>query len=489
MPIEPPSYVVLIVLDGARPDYFNVPGIPHVRALLRNGTQYSNAWAGILESETPSGHATIASGSQPKHDGILSFDWQTGDNLPVDLFPASAIQAGQMDRVMRQAHATTIASLVHRQRPHAKVVALSGYKYYAADALGGPDADVIMYFAVRGNKTFGPTYVTGHAPPPQVIAGRGLVLPNRNYPLGGGNHLAMTLAVRAFQSMRQQVTLINVPEFDWPLGHVLGANRDGPAVRKLMQSFDRDLGMLEDSYRRAGVLNRTLFVLTADHGFTPIDHKISSDVIERAVKAAGGTIVRAHYHTAAYLWLKDRSKIIPAAAAISHLQNPYIQSVYFKSIGPDGPVYIRASGPDLFKVPGVEGANQYLLNTFDGPNGPDVAVFMRERSMVWQGGEKDWKADHGGAAWESQHLPLVLSGPGVRKGYVSQFPAPLMDVAPTVLSLLGTPHTGMQGTPLADALQHASAADRAAQAAQGGTLSPPAASLKAESNAEVAAGL
>src|SRR5947209_2893747 len=113
-PIASRSYVVLMVLDGARPDYYNVPGIPHVRALLRNGTQYPNALDGILESETPSGHATIASGSEPRHDGILSFDWQTGDNLPVDLFAASAIQSGQMERVMRQARATTIAGLVHR---------------------------------------------------------------------------------------------------------------------------------------------------------------------------------------------------------------------------------------------------------------------------------------------------------------------------------------------------------------------------------------
>src|SRR5436309_2062843 len=47
-------YVVLIVLDGAMPEYFNISGIPHVKSLIRNGTQYSNAFSGILESETPS---------------------------------------------------------------------------------------------------------------------------------------------------------------------------------------------------------------------------------------------------------------------------------------------------------------------------------------------------------------------------------------------------------------------------------------------------
>src|SRR5947209_8141062 len=36
-------YVVLIVLDGARAEYFNTPGIPTVSKLIHAGTQYSNA--------------------------------------------------------------------------------------------------------------------------------------------------------------------------------------------------------------------------------------------------------------------------------------------------------------------------------------------------------------------------------------------------------------------------------------------------------------
>jgi hypothetical protein len=39
---------------------------------------------------------------------------------------------------MLMAGVPTIAGLVHRQNPAAKVVALSGYKYYAADALEWP---------------------------------------------------------------------------------------------------------------------------------------------------------------------------------------------------------------------------------------------------------------------------------------------------------------------------------------------------------------
>lgn len=477
-------YVVLIVLDGAQPSYFSTPNIPHVKALIQNGTQYTNGFAGILESETPSGHAAIATGSHPSADGILSFDWANSDNLPISIFSEQKIRSGQMEKIMRSAPAPSIAGLVHKANPTAKVVALSGYKYYAADALGGPDADVIMYFANRPNGTFGPTAVPGHVPPASVLNTPGLTVPGRTYPLGVGDHLAMKLADTTFDTMHQQVTLINLPEFDWPLGHVDGASLDTAGVKTLMQSFDQDLATLEDTYRKAGVLDQTEFVLTADHGFSTIYHKISHDIVNKAVADAGTSIVRDTYHTAAYAWIRDKLKAAQVAANIAANRNPYIESVYYKAASKFGPVYLSPPGANQFRATGVEAANQYLLSTFNGPNGPDVVVIMKEHSMLVAGAESSWKGDHGGAAWNSQHLPLILSGPGVRKGYVSNFPAPLVDIAPTVLSLLSMPSIGMQGLALADALTGATAAQRGTQTAQGRRLWPVIQALKAESRLE-----
>jgi hypothetical protein len=481
-------YVVLIVLDGAQPSYFSTPNIPHVTALLQNGTQYTNGWAGILESETPSGHASIDTGSHPSADGILSFDWANSDNLPITIFSEQKIRSGQMDNIMRSAPAPTIASLVHKQNPKAKVVALSGYKYYAADALGGPDANVIMYFNDRANGTFGPTAVPGHVPPASVLSAPGLTIASRSYPLGVGDHLAMKLAGRSFKIMHQQVTLINLPEFDWPLGHVDGASLDQSGVKTLMQGFDKDLAALENTYRKAGVLDQTTFVLTADHGFTTIYHKISHNVVNKAVAAAGTSIVRDTYHTAAYVWVKDKAKAPQVAVNVARERNPYIESVYYKVTTKTGPVYLAPKGANTFRAAGVDAANQYLLSTFNGPNGPDVVVIMKEHAMLVAGAESSWKGDHGGAAWNSQHLPLIISGPGVRKGYVSNYPAPLMDIAPTVLSLLNVPSTGMQGTVLADAVSGATAAQTATQTARGRTLWPVVSALKAESRLETKAG-
>ena len=483
-----PNYLVVLVLDGARPDYFSVPGIPHIQALMRQGTQYTNAWAGILESETPSGHATIGTGSEPRQDGIPSFSWATSDNIPVSLFDPNSVRQGALENLLTQARVPSIASLVHKADPKARVVALSGHKYYAADAIGGPSADVIMYYSGTPDGKFAPTFVPGHGPPADVLARPNLTYPTNRLPVGVEDQLTMKLATATFNRLHQRVTLINVPEFDWPLGHVWGGDRDAKDVRLLMQSFDRDLAGLENAYRNAGVLGRTLFVLTADHGLAPIYYRISKTSIQQAVWAAHTSIVSDAYHTAAYLWVKYKSRAAAAAQNIANLRNPYIQSVYYKTWSrAKGYYYVMSSDPRLFRARRTGAANQYLLQSFDGPNGPDVVALFAEGAGSEPGGQARWKGDHGGASWESQHVPLIISGPGARQGYVSPQPARLMDLAPTALALMGISSNGMHGIPLADAWQSAPAAARAVQSAEAKVVAPVVRALKWESRLDLAA--
>ncbi|MGH2449282.1 MAG: alkaline phosphatase family protein [Chloroflexota bacterium] len=480
---------MLIVLDGSRPDYFTVPGIPHVKALIRNGTTFRNAFAGILESETPAGHATIGTGSEPKGDGILSFAWATSENTSINLFSQTKINDGDMERIMKKAGASSIASLVHKQSPGAQVVALSGSKYYAADAIGGPDANVIMYYTGTPDGRFVPTAVPGHSPPPGVLSTPGLSLKSSHHiPHGLEDHLAMRLALTTFSKLHQKVTLINEPEFDWPLGHVDGADADPAMVKTLMHQFDKDLASMENAYRKAGILNQTLFVLTADHGFATISHRVNDQPIRKAVLAAGSKMISHTFHTADYIWLQNPKVANVAAKNVAKLQNPYIQAVYFKEHTSTGYQYIRATGSNLFRVPGMENANQYLLNSFDGGNGPDIVVMYTEQSASSPGGQASWKGDHGGGAWESQHVPLFISGPGVRKGVTSWFPAQLMDVAPTALDLMGISSQGMHGHALVGALTKSTKAQQTAGTAEGNQLYPVIRSLKAESTADLKAG-
>lgn len=443
-----PTYLVLMVLDGARPDYLATTRLPHVTALRTTGTTFSQAIDGILESETPAGHTALATGSTPRRNGILGFDWAQNDN-DYSLFSPERVASGAIEQIMAAAKVPTIAGLYKARYPGSRVVALSGHKYYAADPLGGPRADVIMYFQGDPHGRYVPVAIPGHTPPAPVLHAPGLVRPTTHLPPGQDDHLATLLALAAFRQLHQRITLINYPEFDWPLGHVFGGDDSPARVAILMRTFDQDLGLIEAAYRKAGVLDRTLFVITADHGMAPVSRFVPQRIVTNAVIAAHTAAPAISWSTGAYVWLKDARKAPSVARRILAAHDPGIQSVYSLSRRGRVASYTRAGGWDASA--GVDAAERDLLGTLINGHEPNVVAFCRA-GATFSSPSTHWRADHGGAAWQSQHIPLVLSGPGIKVGAVVTHPALLIDVAPTILADMGVSPTGMEGHVLADAL-------------------------------------
>jgi arylsulfatase A-like enzyme len=474
-----PKYLVMLVLDGARPAYVHISGLPNLDALRQNGIEYTNAFAGILESETPSGHAALSTGSTPARDGMLGFNWITSDNSAVHLFDPIQVRAGAMEHVMEQAHAPTIASLFKARYPSAKVVAVSGHKYYAADPLGGPMADYIVYYAPDSKNRYAPTAIPGHVPPESFLTGPGLIASSTTLPLGAEDTLAVHLAMNIFKKAHQQITLVNIPEIDWPLGHVY--NGESTRMHTLMQGFDRDLGYIESIYRAAGVLDQTVFVVTADHGMGSLQYQIPDTVLDDSVIAAGTTALENTYSTAGYLWLQDPSKGQIVADNVLAKKDAHVQSVYYKVHTASGDSFVREGGSISAAV---ENANQYLLRSFLGGNAPDVVAFCTEGAGFATPGAATWKGNHGGAAWDSQHMPLIMSGPGIVQGKVSSLPARIEDIAPTALSLFSVNARAMEGSVLADALSSPTAQQVQTQATVDRTTQPVVAALTAQSRLE-----
>lgn len=474
------AFLVLIVLDGARPDYFGLTALPHVDKLRARGTQFSNAFDNILEAETPAGHATLSTGSPPSANGILGFDWSQND-ARYTLFNPQTVRSGAMEHIMQNEHVPTIAGLFKAKHPRERVVALSGHKYYAADPLGGPSADAIMYYAPGSGGRYVPQSIPGHVPPSSVMSARNVTGVNTHLGNGGEDSLATSLAISAFRHMHAHILMINYPEFDWPLGHVDGGNLDRADVIKLMQNFDGDLGRIEDAFRNEGVLGKTLFVITADHGMAPLKRYIPSTVITNAVAAAGTTAPDIASNTGAYVWLANHSKAQQVAANIMAQRNPGVQSAYYLSLSPK-PHYVLASGH--FVNGTVNAANAELANTLLNAHAPDVVV-LAKAGDTFSAASVHWKADHGGASWQSQHIPLIMAGPGVRRGAVIGQGAQLEDIAPTVLTLMGIAPAGMQGKVLADAMLSPASWQQSARQQEISRIGPLISALSAQDRYEM----
>jgi hypothetical protein len=474
------KYLVLLIVDGGRPDYLTAPNLPHLSALAAHGTQFTNAISGILESETPAAHTTISTGSTPRRNGILGFSWAQ-DNGRYSIFNPDIVRAGAMEHIMQNAHVPTIVGLYKARYPKATAVALAGAKYYAADPLGGPQADAIMYFRSDSTNHYAPTSIPGHVPPYGILEAAGLSVPSSDHQLGIGNILATRLALSSFAIMHQRLTLINYGDFDWPLGHVDGGNIDQPAVSSMMQTLDQDLGSIEAAYRNAGVLKKTLFVIVADHGMSPIKRFVPQTLFANAITRAGAVSVDETYSTGAYIWLRDDSKALGVAANIVKAHDPGIASVYYWAGGGKNPHYVRAPGLPVNSQ--LDAANRFLLYTMQDGHQPTVVAFCTKNATATKP-TTNWKADHGGSNWNAQHIPMILSGPGIRSGVVSDAPTQLIDIAPTVLADMGVRPENMDGHVLTDALNAPAAADVPARQAEAQRLMPVVQALIAEDKAQ-----
>jgi arylsulfatase A-like enzyme len=89
-------------------------------------------------------------------------------------------------------------------------------------------------------------------------------------------------------------------------------------------------------------------------------------------------------------------------------------------------------------------AYEQVAQLFDHPSAPDVCV-VHTASHHWadQGGHI---GEHGSLGAVQCRAPFVVSGPGARRdGLVGGIPAQLVDIAPTVLALLGHQPSALEG--------------------------------------------
>lgn len=476
-----PRYLVLIVLDAFRPDYLDLAPMPALTALASEGVYYDGAWVGQMESVTPVSHASLSTGALPSRTGVVGFEWRNGLTKAesLDGWPPYVLK-GDLEEDLRLSGTSSIPMAIKAANPQARIVSISSEKVYAADAMGGPAADYILYDAYGPhNLTLVHSAVPGHVPPPSFF----------KHPLLGTPHvpvrsfhewdqLSGRLARAAFDEFRPAALMVNLPGSD-VYGHAYG-----PAVPTVMRNVavgqDHDIALIVAAYKKAGIYDQTLFVVVADHGMVQNSRAVDVSVIKSVVQAAGGKYFFHWGGTGACIWLHNWWHARSVAGALSKVKG--VTAAYYQVNHHGVHQYLPAPGMQI--APDLDAANQFLLSTFAGKRGPDVVAPFRENTIGRI--HRYAHGDHGGLNWGSQHVPLIMRGPGVAAGAVSHYPARLVDVAPTVLRLLGVSHGRMDGVVLADALTGAGADEVAAQAALEPVLTAHRSALVAQSQQDIA---
>jgi arylsulfatase A-like enzyme len=456
------------VVDAARYDEFNLTRMPNLAKLAASGVQYSQAWVGQLPSVTEASHATIGTGVLPTRHNILGDTWRVPgtEQMSPNLLNSQLTRTGYIGKAMKQTGSPSLAAITHLRWPGSKVVALSGHKVYAADALGAGSADYVAFGTKDARGHYVPAAIPGHEYDASILHSPQLDLPSYPRTPGAEDDWTTTLALKFLFKYHPRLMMINLPEVDI-FGHIAGT--DATVMQPLMSNVDKQIGRLVAAYGRAGILPQTTFLITSDHGMVPALHTVDSEQIKNIVLKAGGDPLYIGHGDSSSIWLKDPATIQKLKAALVNANIPNVAAVYARSQKGN---YVLASPLTRLADPAAANSQIALLSTLNVAESPDIVLIYDENTITMTPGfvKTNRKGDHGGATWGAQHIPLILSGPRIKKGIVSSYPARLIDIAPTVEALLETYPLQQDGVPLADAILNPPAGSPALQAARGVTM-------------------
>ncbi len=450
-----PKLVMVLVIDGLRPDFVTPELMPSLHRLKTEGVWYANAHS-VFPTVTRVNAASISTGLLPSRHGIVS------NAVFLPEYSAAVLSNGDYQNLLKLGEANG-----------GRIVGPKSLHEYLREAS-------LPFVALSSGSTgnavlLNPTapYGDGRLVNPGFEDGKRVAFPDslntdllaKFGPAKGGRE-----GDEAFlwteRVLREYVLGTLKPRVivDWmgradSAQHQFGAGSpEGLAALRLV---DAQIGLLLEQLRELGLANRTNLIVTSDHGF---DYEPRADVLaplresEFADKVvtdnAGGTTL---------LYVKGRDAATIERLAEKFQANRMTNAVFVAGNRPEGGTLACKEGAVKGFAPGtfaLELAGECLPG-----RGPDLVI-----THAWSGEPnpfgipgKQWvpgregqaaRHGHGGLNPYVTRSTLLAAGPDFRQGMVTEVPAGNQDIAPTVLALAGlSPGQTLDGRVLREAFR------------------------------------
>ena len=434
--------VIMVAMDGLRPDMVDAAATPNLFALSANGTRFANARS-VFPSETRVATPSLITGCRPGGHGMVA-----NTLFDASVAPDRLLRTKLVEDVLAMAQGGESPlqrpSLAERMAPAGLRFALVSAGTAGAARLLHPAAERLGSFRWNVEDTEGATAAEvrealgatpEHAAPniPRVeFAGRVLlehVLP-KHRPDVALLWLSEPDISFHWGGLRAEHTQRALAAADAVLGRIVAWRDAQPDASEIAIIVLSDHGHVTGRGKRClrTELNKAGF--RAGTGMAP-----DVDVVVAPAAAPG-------------LWLRDAA-LAPQIADFLATQDwagPLLARD--PSILPVGRAFplatlgsAHARSADLVATfAGSEAADEWGLPGFAPFDAPDVP----------EGGGM-----HGGLHRAELATVLVMEGGPFRRGAVAQEAADLTDIVPTVIHALGLPTEGMEGRPLRGALDAA----------------------------------
>jgi arylsulfatase A-like enzyme len=452
-----PRLIVVFVVDGLRPDSITVEDTPTLHRLRAEGVDFTSSHA-VFPTVTRVNAATLATGTQPATHGIV------GNQMYVPAVdPARAFGTDAYRRLLEVDRATggrLVLTPTLGERLQARGLRLAAVSSGSTGSALLTNPRAFSGVGVLVNGYLEPDKSVGW--PPEVSAA--ILAKFGPAPAKGGAADRYDTTVGWTQRVLREYVLPELAPavvLNWltepdHTQHHLGVG--APSAREALRHDDREIAAVLATLDGLDLTASTDVFVVSDHGFTTntagVD--VAGELIDAGLKASA-----------------DSTDVVLASSG---------QAVGLHVTGHDGEriagiarfVQSREWGGVLFaagRAPGdprgtVDGTfSLELIHLASGERGPDLFLTFpwtsRQNAFgvpgtdlaCVSGGAALLASDHGSMSPWNVRNTLLAWGPDFKKGVTVRAPAGNVDVAPTIMALLGIDaRDGLDGRVLAEAL-------------------------------------
>jgi arylsulfatase A-like enzyme len=438
---EPPrDRVIILVVDGLRPDYVTEEIMPRLNGLAREGFR-GQAHHAVFPTVTRVNGPTIFTGTHPGTHGLLG----NSVYLP-DVDASRTLDASNADdlRTIDEATGGTLLTTPSL----GEMLTAGGLVYFAVGSGSGGSAMLmnhtgagagLVHYQFTIPDSLGPVVAEVLGAPPTIAPGTS----------------AAPRVARAVDELLQ----IGLDRADadvlaaWLTEPDGTAHRTGvgsPETIEVLAQVDTEIGRLLDGLVERELRERTNIIVVSDHGFST--HTGESSLEDLLVEAG--------------LKESEESTDVVVAGDAIHVNEPSgvdkdarVDAIVALLQRTDwiGPVFTRGATPDtLFGA--RAGTIAFSAIGWDHERSADILT-----SPQWSEAENEhgWPgevltagtAGHGSSSPWDIRATFVAAGPGIKRNVVSSVPTGNVDVSPTVLALMGlTVPDGLDGRVLEEIL-------------------------------------
>jgi hypothetical protein len=496
---EPPKRVLIVVLDQLRPDLVDTFDMRNVKALMRQGASYENAYLGHMASETVISHNVITSGQLPRDMGWADEVYRDSDNVlgagKDSMWISGSLTRDQFNALIAHGGYPKLADYLHAAHPGTKFIT-AGQKNYAVYSANGPTGDISVTFSSRNfdcdhdgvNNWRGPTgfnvpsyisapecgryyvdsstamsYGTAETPPAWMYPLDGnRFAPGRDAEHRGGDVWTADAGMAMMERENWSGMLLTLGSID-KASHMWGGITDTGSyppgsdaeqahLRFIAKTADEQVGRIMAKLRALHELDDTLVVLTTDHAGQPALHF-------NGVNAAGRSDNNWYYGATQNGTFLAPSPSLAPLIATGNVRFTYQDSAIRTWLTDTSDDAKRSAGqvmatlPDVIATYRLDGRRYRLVKanlnamSFDElvywlAHGQEIVDTMAAPysadvvGLLRNNTSYGVAGDHGGAQRPVQEIPIVFAGAGVGSRD-PRYPLRSVDILPTILRKLG----------------------------------------------------